>query len=56
MKLSEDEIDLLADGLDLVLSSTMKELDSMRDFKVKLDKIKLIKELVFKLQVELESK
>ena len=56
MKLSVDEIDLLTDGLDLVLSSTMKELDSIRGFKAKLDKIKLVKELVFKLQAELESK
>jgi len=27
MKLSVEEIDLLADGLDLVLSSTIKEID-----------------------------
>lgn len=56
MKLSLEELDLLVDGLDLVLSSTMKELDSMSNFKAKLDKMKLIKELAFKLQVELESK
>ena len=56
MKLSVDEIDLLVDGLDLVFNSTMKELDSMSNFKAKLDKIKLVRGLALKLQAELESK
>jgi hypothetical protein len=59
MKLSVEEIDLLADGLDLVLSSTIKEidiLDNMSNLKVKLDKIKLINSLASKLSLEVESK
>ena len=59
MKLSLEEIDLLADGLDLVLSSTIKEidiLDNMSNLKVKLDKMKLINSLASRLSLELESK
>jgi hypothetical protein len=59
MKLSVEEIDLLADGLDLVLSSTIKEidiLDNMSNLKVKLDKMKLINSLASRLSLELESK
>ena len=59
MKLSVEEIDLLADGLNLVLSSTIKEidiLDNMSNLKVKLDKMKLINSLASKLSLELESK
>ena len=59
MKLSVDEIDLLADGLDLVFNSTMKEidiLDNMSNLKVKLDKMKLINSLASKLSLEVESK
>ena len=59
MKLSVDEIDLLADGLDLVFNSTMKEidiLDNMSNLKVKLDKMKLINSLASKLSLEVEGK
>jgi hypothetical protein len=59
MKLSVDEIDLLADGLNLVFNSTMKEidiLDNMSNLKVKLDKMKLINSLASKLSLEVESK
>jgi len=59
MKLSVEEIDLLADGLDLVLSSTIKEidiLDNMSNLKAKLDKMKLINSLASKLSLEVESK
>ena len=59
MKLSLEELDLLVDGLGLVLSSTIKEidiLDNMSNLKVKLDKMKLVRGLALKLQAELESK
>ena len=59
MKLSLEELDLLADGLDLVLSNTIKEidiLDNMSNLKVKLDKMKLINSLASKLSLEVESK
>ena len=56
MKLSLEELDLLVDGLNLVLSSTIKELDSMSNFKAKLDKMKLINSLASKLSLEVESK
>jgi hypothetical protein len=56
MKLSLEELDLLVDGLDLVLSQTNKELDSRRGFKAKLEKIKVINSLAVKLSLELESK
>jgi hypothetical protein len=56
MKLSLEELDLLVDGLDLVLSQTNKELDSMSNFKTKLERLKLINGLAVKLNVELESK
>ena len=56
MKLSLEELDLLVDGLNLVFNSTMKELDSMSDFKVKMDRIKLINSLAGKLRLEVESK
>ena len=59
MKLSLEELDLLADGLGLVFNSTMKEidiLDNMSNLKVKLDKMKLINSLASKLSLEVESK
>jgi hypothetical protein len=56
MKLSLEELDLLVDGLDLVLSQTNKELDSMSNFKVKLERLKLVNSLAVKLSLELESK
>ena len=59
MKLSLEELDLLADGLDLVLSNTIKEidiLDNMSNLKVKLDKMKLINSLASKLSLEVEGK
>jgi hypothetical protein len=56
MKLSLEELNVLVDGLDLVLSQTNKELDSRRGFKVKLEKIKVINSLAVKLNLELESK
>ena len=56
MKLSLEELDLLVDGLDLVLSQTNKELDSMSNFKAKLEKLKLVNSLAVKLSLELESK
>ena len=59
MKLSLEELDLLADGLDLVFNSTMKEidiLDNMSNLKVKLDKMKLINSLASKLSLEVEGK
>lgn len=59
MKLSLEELDLLADGLKLVFDSTMKEIDILDDIsniKVKLDKMKLINSLAGKLSLEVESK
>jgi hypothetical protein len=59
MKLSLEELDLLADGLNLVFKNTMEEidiLDNMSNLKVKLDKMKLINSLASKLSLEVESK
>jgi oligoribonuclease (3'-5' exoribonuclease) len=56
MKLSLEELNVLVDGLDLVLSQTNKELDSMNDFKAKLEKLKLINGLAVKLNLEVEGK
>jgi hypothetical protein len=53
---SLEELNVLVDGLDLVLSQTNKELDSMSNFKAKLEKLKLVNSLAVKLSLELESK
>ena len=55
MKLSILEIELLVEGLDLVANSEVKKLDSIKDTKVKLDKLTVIRGLLDKLESQLSG-